>query len=132
MGEEMGYVQPRLYHLFLFSLSVIGPILSISVLGQRIVILNRAEDAVELLDKKGLNYSDRPSIPISKFVGWDRWVVFTPYADERFRYARKMFHQAIGTAAAMSQYYHVEEQETHRFLQRLLVNPEGLEDHIRT
>ncbi|TFK58391.1 cytochrome P450, partial [Pluteus cervinus] len=109
-----------------------GPIVSISVLGQRIVILNRAEDAVELLDKKSLVYSDRPSMPISRLVGWDRWLVFTPYADERFRYIRKLFHQAIGTSASMSQYHHVEEQETSRFLQRLLVNPERLEDHIRT
>lgn len=38
-----------------------GPVSSVTVLGQTIVIINDYESAVELLEKRSTIYSDRPS-----------------------------------------------------------------------
>ena len=43
-----------------------GPISSLSVLGQTIVIVSDYRAAFELLDKRNMNYSDRP---VLKFCG---------------------------------------------------------------
>lgn len=42
----------------------IGPIMSINVFGQNVIILNDAKAASELLDKRSAIYSDRPTFPM--------------------------------------------------------------------
>jgi len=49
---------------------------SVSVFGQQMVILNSAQTAIEMLDKKSLIYSDRPIIPMGgELVGWKKLLV---------------------------------------------------------
>lgn len=108
-----------------------GDIVSISVLGQDLVILNSAKTAVEMLDKKGLIYSDRPVVQMGgELVGWKNALPFLPYG-ERFRNYRKYFHQLMGNVPSASLFYPVEELETHRFLKRVAENPDDLAAHIR-
>ena len=38
----------------------VGEIISVNMLGRQMIILNSLEDAKELLQKRGYNYSDRP------------------------------------------------------------------------
>lgn len=47
------------------SLGSAGPISSVSVLGTTFIILNDAQLAIDMLDKKSLIYSSRPVIPFS-------------------------------------------------------------------
>ncbi|TFK75553.1 cytochrome P450 [Pluteus cervinus] len=108
-----------------------GPITSVSVFGDTYVILNSVQDAIEMLDRRSAIYSDRPSIVTANLTGWNSTLVLTSYNDERFRHIRTLFQKAIGTPASMSQYYPVEERETHRFLQRLLKTPDDFVAHIR-
>ncbi|EAU84014.2 cytochrome P450 [Coprinopsis cinerea okayama7 len=108
-----------------------GDITSISIFGQEIVILNSMKAAVEMLDKKSLNYSDRPVMEMGgELVGWKNALVLTPYGD-RFRRFRKMFHQLIGTHASMAHFHSVEEEETQEFLRALLRDPSNFVQHIR-
>ena len=44
----------------------IGSIIHASALGSHIVVLNKFEDAEELLEKRAAIYSDRPEFPIQK------------------------------------------------------------------
>lgn len=84
-----------------------------------------------MLDKKSRIYSDRPVAHMAgELVGWKDALIFLPYG-RRLRSYRRMFHQIIGTYGAMSRFHHVEEIQTHRFLKRLLLNPEGLAGNIR-
>jgi hypothetical protein len=84
-----------------------------------------------MLDKKSSIYSDRPVLQMGgELCGWNETHVLLPYG-ERFRRERKMFHRAIGTSNAMKQYLHIEEQETRRFIRRVLENPDALGGHIR-
>lgn len=45
-------------------------ILSFNVLGQPVIVLNSVEAAVDLLDKRGANYCDRPRFVLFEQMGW--------------------------------------------------------------
>jgi hypothetical protein len=45
-------------------------ILSFNVLGQRVIVLNSVEAAVDLLDKRGAKYCDRPRFVLFEQMGW--------------------------------------------------------------
>ncbi|PPQ96482.1 hypothetical protein CVT26_010476 [Gymnopilus dilepis] len=108
-----------------------GDIVSVSVLGQQIIVLNSVKHAVEMLDKRSSIYSDRPVMQMGgELVGWKNTLVLIPYGD-RFRNFRKLFHRAIGSQAAASEFQPVQEIESRRFLRRILANPEELAAHVR-
>ncbi|KAF8814227.1 cytochrome P450 [Phlegmacium glaucopus] len=107
-----------------------GDIVSISVLGQHLVILNSVKTAVEMLDKKGAIYSDRPVSQMGKLGGWKNSLGLLPYG-ERFRNYRKWLHQLIGNVPSVSLFYPVEELETHKLLKRVAETPDDLAAHIR-
>ncbi|KAJ7132207.1 cytochrome P450 [Mycena epipterygia] len=108
-----------------------GDISSVSVFGQQLTILNSVKVAKEILDSKSSIYSDRPVVPMGgELVGWKNTFVLTPYGD-RFRNYRKLAHSLFGSRSTMSSFEPLEELETHRFLKRLLSNPDALQDHIR-
>ncbi|KAJ7638494.1 cytochrome P450 [Roridomyces roridus] len=108
-----------------------GDICSVTVLGQPIIILNSTRVAVDLLDKRSATYSDRPVCTMGgELVGWKNTLVLLPYGD-RFRRYRRLFHNIIGSRAAIKQFLPVEEIETHQFLRRVLAKPEDLQQHIR-
>ena len=108
-----------------------GDISSVTVFGQTLVILNSAQAATDILDKKSATYSDRPVLQMGgELVGWKNTLVLLPYGD-RFRRFRKIFHSLIGTQSMMKQYHPAEELETRRFLKRVLSKPEALSDHVR-
>lgn len=114
-----------------FNATILGNIVSVNVRGQRIVIVNSVEVTIEMLDKKGCIYSDRPTVPMGgELVGWKNTLVFIPYGP-RFREARRMTHQLFGTQVAMKQFYPLEEQETRKFLKQVLAEPEKIQAHIR-
>ncbi|KAF5393735.1 hypothetical protein D9757_000328 [Collybiopsis confluens] len=108
-----------------------GDISSVTVLGQPLIILNSAKVAVDLLDKRSSIYSDRPSLQMAgELCGWKNTLVLLPYGD-RFKRFRRLFHNTIGSQAIMRQYYPAEEQETKKFLRRVLAEPEQLQMHVR-
>ncbi|PFH50869.1 hypothetical protein AMATHDRAFT_60362 [Amanita thiersii Skay4041] len=108
-----------------------GDLVSVSVFGQQMIIINSAKTAVEMLEKKSRIYSDRPVLHMGgELVGWKDTLALLRYGP-RLRNYRRLFHQTIGTHKAMSQFNHIEELETYRFLKRVLANPEGLAGHIR-
>jgi hypothetical protein len=104
---------------------------SVSVFGQQMIILNSAQTAIEMLDKKSSIYSDRPIIPMGgELVGWKNTLVLLPYGD-RFRNYRKLFHQTIGTMSSMSNFHGAEEMEARKFLKSVLAKPDDLAAHVR-
>lgn len=61
------------------SLRTLGDIIQLSVLGRSIIILNSAEDAHNLLNKRSFNYSDRPD-PVLQGKMYVHAFVFTSRA----------------------------------------------------
>ncbi|KAK0204608.1 cytochrome P450, partial [Desarmillaria ectypa] len=108
-----------------------GDIVSVSTPGQRLVIINSANMAMDMLDKKGFIYSDRPIVEMGgELVGWKNILGLIPYG-ARFRTYRRQIHKHFGKQAAMEQFLSIEEQETHRLLKRISAKPEDLQKHIR-
>ncbi|PPR04944.1 hypothetical protein CVT26_012772 [Gymnopilus dilepis] len=107
-----------------------GSIVYVHVLGYGIVFLNTAEAAVELLDKRGSIYSDKPSlIMCGEMCGCKNMVAFTPYGEQSKR-QRKLMHKAFGLPVIPT-YYPLLQTETHSFLRRLVAEPAEYMKHIR-
>jgi hypothetical protein len=58
------------YYFQQLSKELKSDILSFNVLGQPIIVLNSVEVAVNLLDKRGANYCDRPRFVLFEQMGW--------------------------------------------------------------
>lgn len=100
-------------------------------MGQHVVILNDAELAVALLERKGAIYSDRPeAIFAGELVGWKDSLPFSQY-NERLKTMRTMLAKTIGTKAQLEMLAPMEEVETQRFLRRVIDEPHRLQAHIR-
>ncbi|KIP07729.1 hypothetical protein PHLGIDRAFT_89231 [Phlebiopsis gigantea 11061_1 CR5-6] len=111
-----------------------GDVTSLTLLGQRWVILNSLEAAVDLLDKKSASYSDRPTMSMAgELMGWSQALILSPYGD-RFRDIRRLLHRYLGSRGQFDRiepFYGLLQYETHRFVTRLLHSPEHFVDHIR-
>lgn len=106
-----------------------GAVVSFTVLGQRLVILNSHKAAKDLLDKRGEIYSDRPVVPVFKIMGVDWWnIVFTSYSHE-WRAQRRVSDRSLRPSAALL-YRPMQRRYTHDFLKKLLHRPEALDEHI--
>ncbi|CAG8232246.1 unnamed protein product [Penicillium nalgiovense] len=109
-----------------------GPVSSITVLGQTIVILNDSNSAMELLAKRSSIYSSRPNLVFaSEMVGWEHFLAMQEYSP-RLRSYRKAMHPYIGSESAAAQFNSLQEMETHRFLFRVLEDQTKLIEHIQT
>ncbi|KIP03286.1 hypothetical protein PHLGIDRAFT_26207 [Phlebiopsis gigantea 11061_1 CR5-6] len=83
-----------------------GVVVSITLFGQRMVILNTIQASVDLLEKKGAQYSDRPMHMMSP-------------VNEYFRNMRKMLHRYLGARNQMDRlrpYHELIEEEIRRSL----------------
>ncbi|EGN99063.1 hypothetical protein SERLA73DRAFT_73633 [Serpula lacrymans var. lacrymans S7.3] len=95
------------------------------------IVINSAELAIDILDKKGAIYSDRPRfIMAGDLAGWNDTLVLLGYG-ETLREYRRHFHRLIGSRALMQNFHPTEERLTYRFLQDILKNPDDLITHIR-
>ncbi|KAF5019368.1 hypothetical protein F66182_8618 [Fusarium sp. NRRL 66182] len=116
-------------HHWLKHKALYGPISSITVLGQTIVIVNEAALAFEILERRSAIHSSRPNqIFAGEMVGWRDSLAFLPYS-ARFRTYRKNMSRIIGSNTAASQYDKLQEAEVAHFLLHVLDQPDKLKDH---
>ncbi|KAF4844007.1 O-methylsterigmatocystin oxidoreductase [Colletotrichum siamense] len=108
-----------------------GPLSSVTVLGQTLVIINDLQLALELLEKRSVKYSSRPrQIFAGEMIGWENTLAMQDHND-RFRNYRKNISRIIGSKTAAAQYDALQEAEVGHFLLHVLDHPEKLRDHIR-
>ncbi|KZT28780.1 cytochrome P450 [Neolentinus lepideus HHB14362 ss-1] len=108
-----------------------GRIVYVNVLGQPFVFLNSPNAAYDMLHKKSLIYSDRPSLTMAcELVGWDSTLGLKRFGEE-FRAMRRLFHLYMGTRSTVEQFAPIEEYEIRDFLKRVLNNPEELGKTVR-
>ncbi|CCM01198.1 uncharacterized protein FIBRA_03246 [Fibroporia radiculosa] len=108
-----------------------GDIISVTLFGQPIVILNSSKHALELLDRRGTLYSDRPVLTVAgKIAGWDQTLVLLPYGSS-FREYRRMTSRWIGTRRDVARIVPTMEFETSHFLVRLARHPDSLIEEVR-
>jgi hypothetical protein len=104
---------------------------SVSTFGQVFIIVNSAQVAHDLLSKRSTIYSGRPVLEFGgDLCGWKEMMGFLQNTELLRRY-RKWFHQFIGSSAVLQKVLPIVEQETHKFLRRVLLKPQELEVHVR-
>ncbi|CAH0046585.1 unnamed protein product [Clonostachys solani] len=107
-----------------------GPVSSVTVLGQCIVILNDKQIAVDILDKKSLKTSSRPWLEFAfGLCGFGNYTSSIPY-NETFRVDRKLMHQHVGTKTTVEGFREAQQFEVLRMLRLILDEPSKLLDHL--
>ncbi|EXJ67794.1 uncharacterized protein A1O5_09140 [Cladophialophora psammophila CBS 110553] len=109
-----------------------GPISSLTVLGQTMILLNDYKVAVELMEKRSAFNSSRPKLVFgSEMCGWEQALGLMPYSNKSRSY-RKALHTVLGTSAAIDPFRPLIELETRRFLLKVLEHPQEVLQLIRT
>ncbi|KAF9262292.1 cytochrome P450 [Marasmius fiardii PR-910] len=78
-----------------------GDVIYLEVLGRKIVVLDKIEDARALLENRGSKYCCRPELTTVPLMGWNRFLVFMPYGPQFLKH-RKMIQQYFGRKETMA------------------------------
>ncbi|KAF8064434.1 cytochrome P450 [Lyophyllum atratum] len=106
-----------------------GDVMYLHVLGRPIIVLNSVEAAVDLLDKRSANYSDRPRFVLFELMGWVRSLTFTGYG-KIFQKHRRMLHHYLNENKCTT-YQPIQTREAHVFLQNILSDETNRDNFIR-
>ncbi|KAG6836285.1 hypothetical protein H0H93_009476 [Arthromyces matolae] len=96
-----------------------GDVIYLEMLGQPVVVLNSTEAAVELLERRSANYSDRPRFHIYEIMAWNHTLTFTGYGKAFQRY-RKLLQEHF-KPSMISGYHPIQALAARRFLQDILI-----------
>lgn len=110
-----------------------GPISSLTVFGQTIVIIHDRNMAIELMDKRSSIHSGRPVMPFGNSCGWEDAMGAQQQGDPSFRGQRKHVFQQVGTKNSVAKYWPLQEGVVGRFLSRANKdNGQNLLKHVQT
>ncbi|KZV76662.1 cytochrome P450 [Peniophora sp. CONT] len=121
----------RLSHQYADWKRTYGPLIHLDAMGTHLVIINDQNIAIELLDKRGSNYSDRPHMTMaSELIGWNRPLILRRYDDVLFKEIRRCFSQLFGTRQHIEEHVPIFENEAHFLMKRIVEKPGDFEDYI--
>ncbi|KAK0465884.1 cytochrome P450 [Desarmillaria tabescens] len=106
-----------------------GDVLYLDIPGNPTIIINSAQAAADLFEKRSGNYSDRPDFTMLKLAGWENTFGFMRYSNW-WRTHRRMFHQYFQPRAVPA-YYPEQMKATQVLLQQLYKFPDAFARHIR-
>lgn len=102
----------------------------LNVLGRPLIVVNSMKIAADLLHKRSIKYSERPTFEMAgELMGWSKSVVLSQYGDRLKRY-RKLLQSVLGGSSA-PRFRPLQEQEARRFASRMVQTPEDFVQHIR-
>ncbi|KAI8996249.1 cytochrome P450 [Trametes punicea] len=105
-------------------------IIYLNLAGTPVIVVNSAQAAHDLFEKRSALYSDRTRMPmLNELVGCDWHFVFMGYG-ENWRERRRVFHQYFHPNAATT-YRPKELKVARELLRRLLETPEDFMVHLR-
>ncbi|KAI0061733.1 cytochrome P450 [Artomyces pyxidatus] len=107
-----------------------GDVMSMTVLGKVMVILNSSTAVRDLLDKRGSIYSDRPVVPFTELSGVAHWDLSIIRYGEGWRIRRRLMEHSFRPASIV-QYRQMQKSKVHETLRRLLRNPLDFDSHIK-
>ncbi|KAF9459489.1 cytochrome P450 [Collybia nuda] len=105
-----------------------GNVMYLRLLGRPVVVLNSAKAAIDLLDKRSANYSDRPPFVMFNMMGWDSGLFIMPYG-RRFQRHRRMMQRYLAPNKCL-EYQPIQNREARVLLQGLLKDGEKNSDNI--
>lgn len=108
-----------------------GPISSVTVMGQTLVVFHDKEAANVIMGKKATKTSGRPFLYFASLCGFTNFLISHQYNDT-YRKHRKLVHQQIGTKSLSAAFNPVQDQEALRFVLRTLEDPANMMKHLKT
>ncbi|RDA93384.1 hypothetical protein CP533_1961 [Ophiocordyceps camponoti-saundersi (nom. inval.)] len=108
---------------------VYGPISSVTVMGNTIVIIHDRQAATHLLEQQSLKTSGRPQMNFADMCDMSQFIPCLSYTDD-LRRRRKLVSQVLGTEGRVKQFYDRMEIESQRFLDWTLTSPEKIFQHL--
>ncbi|RCI08583.1 hypothetical protein L249_4699 [Ophiocordyceps polyrhachis-furcata BCC 54312] len=104
-------------------------ILSFRILGRPVIVLNSVQAAVDLLNRRGANYSERPRFHLFQVGGWVKTLSFMPLGPD-FRKHRTMLQTSFQKSSVV-RYQPLQEREAARMLKGILERPADWEGAMR-
>ncbi|KAI0351930.1 cytochrome P450 [Trametes cingulata] len=74
---------------------VYGNLVHVRLFGQPVIVLGNYQAAVDLLEKRSANYSDRPRSVMAELVGYDDWVLVLMQYGQKWRQHRRAIFQSF-------------------------------------
>ncbi|KAJ6443854.1 O-methylsterigmatocystin oxidoreductase [Purpureocillium lavendulum] len=104
-------------------------VLFLRVLGQPVVVLNSVRAAVDLLDKRGANYCDRPRFVLFEVMGWGKTLTFLRHGPD-FRTHRRILQKSFQKSSIV-QYQALQSRETAVMLKGIVAGPADWDKALR-
>lgn len=108
-----------------------GPISSVTVMGQTLIIFHDKEAANTVMGKKAQKTSARPQLNFARLCGFENFLITHQYTD-KYRKHRKMVHQEIGTKGLAAGFQATQEKEALRFILQTFHSPERMMVYLKT
>ncbi|KAF9475163.1 cytochrome P450 [Pholiota conissans] len=107
-----------------------GNVMHLKAFNKDMIVISSLDDAIELMEKRSNNYSDRPYIPMTDLMGWSFGTAFKPYGPVWHAHRRLM--QQMYKPATSLKYRPIQTEKVHDLLVGLLDSPEDFMTHIKT
>ncbi|RDA92724.1 hypothetical protein CP533_1427 [Ophiocordyceps camponoti-saundersi (nom. inval.)] len=108
-----------------------GPISSVSIMGQTLILIHDKQATIDLLEKKSTMTAGRPTPVFATMCKFSEFLVFQTYG-EKFRRGRKFVDHQLSTRARVARFDKIQEVEVRRFLLRVLKQPGDVHRHLHT
>ncbi|EMD35352.1 hypothetical protein CERSUDRAFT_157065 [Gelatoporia subvermispora B] len=129
VGNLFAIPRDRPWNTYLAWSQTYGPIVQVKVFGKPIVILNTAKAVSDLFESRSAIYSDRPKSLMVSLLGLEWSMILMGYSPV-WRKSRRLVHMHF-TEDAISNYEHIQLQNTRKLLSLLAQDPEGFVRHTR-
>ncbi|KAJ7482244.1 cytochrome P450 [Mycena galericulata] len=107
-----------------------GPIISLNLAGQPVVVLNDHQIATDLLDRRSAIYSDRPQfIMAGEILTGGIFIAFSTYG-ELWKKLRRAAHEGLNHKVSQA-YEPIQEREAASLLKYMIEQPELWEDNLK-
>ncbi|KLO07635.1 cytochrome P450 [Schizopora paradoxa] len=108
-----------------------GDVVFLRSLGQPMIMVNSYDVAVDLFEKRSMNYSDRPtSVMVNELQQWD-WMLSSLSYGEQLKKLRGPV-QKFFESSNIQHYEDMQKNETQKLLRSLLRSPENYSQHLKT
>ncbi|KAK1671749.1 cytochrome P450 [Colletotrichum godetiae] len=104
-------------------------VLYFNVLGRPVIVLNSVRAAVDLLDKRGANYCDRPRFVLFEVMGWRKTLTFLRWGPA-FRMHRRILQRSF-SKTSIQRYRKLQEREALVLLKGIIRDPGSWETSLR-
>ncbi|KAH9926320.1 cytochrome P450 98A3 [Epithele typhae] len=106
-----------------------GDLVYLNALGKSMLVVGSHRIARELLEKRSVNYSDRPGSVMAELTQFDRFFITQRYG-ERWRLHRRVFHKSFNVGS-VEQYRPIQLNSARRFLAAVFDFPRDIATRLK-